>query len=169
MAVSSSGTPARGDAGPAVDDEVTGLHGGGKAAATAQHSADTGHQLGHLEGFDDVIVGAPVESAQPVVESVARSQHDQSDIAPLADDVGQRESVATRQHDVHDDQVRPVAVEHPLQTLAVDAAGRGVPGRGERVDDHLADGHRILDHQHPRSSTIGVRGSAHGSILAGVL
>ena len=56
-------------------------------------------------------VGAAVEAAQPVGETVACGQHDQADVAPLPDDVGQCEPISPRQHDVDDDQIGPVAVE----------------------------------------------------------
>ncbi|MNF92432.1 hypothetical protein D3C84_750770 [compost metagenome] len=68
---------------------------------------DSRRQLRQGEGFDQVIVGTGLEALQPVVELVARSQHDHRGVAPgiFAQAFAQGVAVDARQHDVEHDQV----------------------------------------------------------------
>lgn len=131
---------ARGDPGAEVQRNVAHLNHLRQPSAPAQHRADPRHQLGQLERLDDVVVGTAVEAAQPVRQPVASGDQDDSDVAPFADDIDEREPVAARQHHVEHHEIGPHAVEHRFQPAAV-AAGVGVIADiGERLADHLPDG-----------------------------
>jgi len=63
-------------------------------------------QLGHGEGLDHVVVGAQVEAPHPVLDGVARGQHQHRDRALGRPQAPQRlESVHLRQADVENHQV----------------------------------------------------------------
>ena len=59
-----------------------------RAGAAASATADRTHARRHLlgrEGLDDVVVGTAVETPQPVLQQVARRQHEhRRDVAALA-------------------------------------------------------------------------------------
>ena len=127
-----------------------------------QHRADPRHQLLHRERLDDVVVGARVESAQPVALLALRGQHDERDVPggiASAKPACELQAAHAGQHPVEQNEVRT-----RLRDLAVRLHGirhgAGVePGPRQCELHHLADGGLVLDEKNTlahrrRSSSI---------------
>ena len=72
----------------------------------SQQGAHPGAQFIHLEGFDQVIVCAAIQTADAVFERVTRRQHQDRGIdALVAQGLAYTQTVFLRQHDVEDDDV----------------------------------------------------------------
>ena len=131
-----------------VDDDVAGFDRRAEAACPPQHSTDASEQLFERERLDQVVVGAELETAQPVLDRVARGQEDDRQITGGAQLPRQREPVAARkQHIEHgkvggggEDQVRP---------RVVGEAGDGNPFPSQRPLDRLSYRLLVLDQHHP--------------------
>src|SRR5579859_3746142 len=98
-------------------------HGVGQLAGSlgaAQERLDAGQQFGYFEGLGQVIVGAQLQSCDPVVDTSASGQHQNRQIdvamAQLPADV---ESAAARQHDVENGQIEVAAGGLNQPVLAV--------------------------------------------------
>ena len=89
--------------------------------AAAEHRADAREQLGQRERLDQIIVGAQVQPAHPIVDAVARGQdqHRRLDLA-LPQRLQDLEPAAARQHQVEHDQVERfcVGAEKPSSPVA---------------------------------------------------
>ncbi len=86
-------------------------------ALAAQDRLHARHQLARLERLGHVVVGAKLESDHAVHHVAARGQHDDRDVAFLADLAAQRKAVHLGQHHVEDRRV-VVHGAQPGQTLA---------------------------------------------------
>ena len=86
-------------------------------AATPQHCLDAGIELGHIEGFDHIVVGAGTQPANPLVLLVACGQHNHRNrIARFADLAQYGAAVDVGQPHIEQDQGRRVA-SHAHQRL----------------------------------------------------
>ena len=165
----------RGDTGFDVEHHVAELHDLWQSAAAAQNRPDPGHQLGQLKGFDDVVIGAAIEAAQPVRQGVTGGDQHNSGLAPASDNIDQGEAIPPGQHDVEHHQIRAHAVENIFQLGPVPASVDVVAGLGQRFADHFPNGVGVLDHQHARGAdaesagaargVVGTRGNSHGFIV----
>src|SRR5690606_34101156 len=75
-------------------------------AYPAQHGIDPRHELVDVKRLRHVVVRAKLESADLVGLLAPRRQHDQRSPSPLSQHATQRESVASRQHEIEQYQVR---------------------------------------------------------------
>ena len=104
-----------------VDDQfvVRQLLGGGLllCAGAAQHGMDARQYLLHLEGLDDVVVGAAFQPGHPVLQLTLGGKHDDGRLSALPDLLQHRPAVHHRQHNVQQHQI---GLERPeqLHTLA---------------------------------------------------
>ena len=70
-------------------ERAVGQQGLAVAAVAAQDGAHTGLQLRHVEGFDDVVVGAAVQSVEAAVEVVAGGNDEDGGFAAFVSDLGE--------------------------------------------------------------------------------
>ena len=76
----------------------------------AQQSLHTRLKLTELKGFGQVVVGAHVQTQHPVGHAGTRGQnHHRHRIGPLAQRLQHRQTIAPRQIQVQQDQLKPVA------------------------------------------------------------
>ena len=74
----------------------------GAAARAAQDGLQPRHQLARLEGLGQVVVGAELQADDAVHDLAARGEHDDRQVALLADGAAQLEAVHLGQHHVED-------------------------------------------------------------------
>src|SRR5882762_8640127 len=100
---------------------------------------DAGKQLGEVERFRDVVVGAALEPAHARLELVlGGEQQDRGRNAALAELRDNREAVAARQHDVEDDAAE-FALERAFQrAIARVGLGDAVAFFAERLAQKAA-------------------------------
>ena len=77
----------------------------------AEHRIDSGNELFHLEGLDDVIVGAHLQALDAVKDLAFGGEHDDGNLAGLPDLGAYCPAVHHRQHDVQQDQIRHLLLE----------------------------------------------------------
>ena len=94
--------------------------------AAAKHGRHPGKQLAQRKGLGDVVVGAQLQPDHLVDLTFLCRQHDDRDIALLAEDATNLEAVQLGEHEVQQDQVRARAA-----------------GLGHAVGAVLGDGHRV--------------------------
>jgi hypothetical protein len=107
-------------------------------ALAPQYGLHARHQLARLKGLGQVVVGAQFQADHAVHHVAARGQHDDRDVAFLANLAAQREAVHLGQHDVQDGRVvgagaqfgQPLAgaqgaVQHEVKTREVGGQRRG--------------------------------------------
>jgi hypothetical protein len=93
-------------------------------AAAAQEGTNSRQQLRERKGFDEVVVGAAVESVHTIVDGVlGRQDQDGSPERMLAERGENLETVASRQHKIEDHKIERLVVheEKPFLTRARDA------------------------------------------------
>ena len=80
---------------------------------------DAGQDLLHLKGFDDVIVGAPLQALHLVVGLALRGEQDDGGLVGLPDLLEDRPAVHDREHDVQQHQlgVEGAVQLHPLAAV----------------------------------------------------
>ena len=117
------------------------------ALGAAQHALDAGQKLARIEGFGDVVVGAGLQ-ADHAVDGIARGRHhDDADPAALfAQPAGDGEAVLAGQADIEQDQGRQLALDHAAQARPRFEAGDAETLAAEIVEQKLALGCFILDH-----------------------
>ena len=88
-----------------------------------QHGVDPGDELLHLEGLDDVVVGAHLQTLDAVEDLALGGEHDDGHPAGLPDLGGDGPAVHHRQHDVQQDQIRRLPLEflHSPSAVSGDA------------------------------------------------
>ena len=86
-------------------------------AEAAEHRVDAGQHLLHLEGLDDVVVGAPLQAGHLVLGLSLGGEHDHRGLVALPDLLEHRPAVHHRQHDVQQHQVGVEGAEQ-LHALA---------------------------------------------------
>ena len=85
--------------------------------AAAQQGLDVRHQFARLEGFGQVGVGAELQAHHAVHHVAARGEHDDGDVALLADGAAELEAVHLGQHHVEDGGFKRAAAQ-ARQSLA---------------------------------------------------
>src|SRR6185312_11645424 len=95
----------------AVQLEGIDLEGGvGGALPAPQQGADAGAQLTEAEGLDDVIVGAEIEAAHPVLDPSLGGEQEHREVGLFLAQVGKNiEAVAAGEVDVEHQQIEVVA------------------------------------------------------------
>ena len=126
--------------------------GRGLAALAAQHGAHAGQQFADLEGLEDVVIGAGVQSGDAVVQGVAGGDDEHRQGGGLAADAAQYlQAVAAGQAEVQQDEVvvlgaqgreGAVAILHPVGCPGgiVQGAVDGVADHGVIFDEEDAHG-----------------------------
>jgi len=114
----------------------------------AQQGAHPRHELARAEGFRQVVVGADLEAEDLVRLFPARGEHQDRDIALPADAAADLEPVRGRDHEVQNDEGRPLARELPQRRLAVRHDPAGEAGRLEVLLDEPRDLRVVLDDEH---------------------
>src|SRR5262249_32306212 len=77
--------------------------------ATTQERPNSRQQLGERERFDQIVVGAAVESLHPILDGVLRGQDQDGSLEPAPAQCGQHlESVSSWEHEVEDNEVECV-------------------------------------------------------------
>ena len=123
------------------------------SACAAQESLRTRDELLWMERLGQVVIGADLEADDLVGDLVAGGQHDDRDLALLADLLADGEAVDSRQHNVEDHQVRLQLAEpghglrpvpHPLDlvALACQVQARQLNDVLLIIDDHDPRAHR---------------------------
>jgi hypothetical protein len=111
--------------------------GRGSAAQRRSHAAA---ELANRERLRDVIVGAELETQHLVDLVVARSQHDDRDVATSPQLLADLEAVHLRQHEVEDDEIDSVLIEPAKRLLPIVRLDHAVPVALERIRQQLLDG-----------------------------
>ena len=104
----SNGLPVAGDfGGTEINPDTAELHDGGvRGAGASEERLHAGQQLGHVEGLDQVIVGAEPEAGHAVGHLASGGKHqDGRGDAGLAKLAAHLEAAASGEHDVQEDQV----------------------------------------------------------------
>ena len=120
-----------------------------------QHRVDAQHQLPRAERLGDVVVGAQLQAHHPVRLGAQGGQHDDRDVAGLAEGPAHLEAVDPGQHQVEHHQVGRPLSEQPQRRLAGVGLER-VVAVGAQVGEHDLAHRRVVvnDHHagHARSS-----------------
>ena len=88
-------------------------------AAAAQEGTDSRQQLRKRKGFDEVVVGAAVESVHPIVDGVLGGQDQDGRRESLLAERGENlEAVAARQHEIEDHKIERLVVHEEKSFLA---------------------------------------------------
>jgi hypothetical protein len=117
---------------------------------TWDEGPEAGEELAEREGLGQVVIGAAVETGDPILHRVPCGEHeDGRPAAAVADPAADLEAVHVRQHDVQDDHVVGVLGRGPDR---VGASRRDVDGVGLLLEPALEEaGHLqlVLDDQDP--------------------
>ena len=115
--------------------------------AAAQHGVDAGHQLLHLEGLDQIVVGAHLQTGDAVVDLAFSRQHDDGCLGLFPDVGADGPAVHHRQHDIQQHHVRrlPVVLLHGLAAVIGDADVKAL--LLQIHPDQVGNIAVILDHQ----------------------
>ncbi len=119
-------------------------------ADTPEHGADAGHQLGHGEGLDDVVVGAGVQAADAVSLFAPGGEHDDRQVAGLIARAQAPADLHARhlgQHPVQQDQVRRLLVDHHQRQVPVAGDADAIAFLVEIVLEQGGQGILVLDHK----------------------
>ncbi len=74
------------------------------ALESPQEGMHAGEELFHAEGFCEVVIGSAVKAADPVVDLVFRSEHEDGDlVAMLAQGFAEGEAIELGHHDIEQD------------------------------------------------------------------
>ena len=137
----------------AVDGEVAGvqdvrLGGGELAVGAAQQRADAGDELAQVVRLGEVVVGAHLEAEDLVHLVGLHGEHEdglpQAELAQLAAEV---EAVAVGQAHVEDDELRGVVAGEGDAAAAGGLPVHLVALGADALDEGLADGRVVLDHE----------------------
>ena len=142
-----------------VDHQVAHRDGDPTGPAPAQHGVHPGHQLGHGERLDQIVVRPGAEPVQPVGRGVPGGQHQHGRGAGSAAPPPAARTRPARQHHVQDHQVRPEDAEPTFQVGPV--GGRRRP-RTRGPDRAVTTGSRMAS----LSSTTRIRAAVTRVILA---
>ena len=139
----------RGRARRRVEGDATGLENGAeRRARPPQQSPAAGEEFLHLEGLDDVVVGAGVETGDPLVERTTRRGDDHRRRKPGRPAPPQPiDAVAVGQAEIEDDDVETGDVERRGGGLEITDRVRREAAAPEAVDDEAGEPSIVLDHQ----------------------
>lgn len=126
--------------GGGVDGDVSdGKFGAAFASVAADDGADAGNELGEVEGFGEVVVGAVVESLDLVADRVECGEHEDGGLLFGAEFLEDFPAIHDGHEDIEDDEV-VVPVEGLVETFL--PVGRRVGGEGffaQGFNDDLAE------------------------------
>src|SRR5439155_21590061 len=115
-------------------------------------------ELGKRERLDEVIIGARIQAGDPVLDGIARREHQHRCPNPAREQPSAGlESVDSRQHHVEDDCVVVVGARHPQGVLAGLGDIRRQPFPRQPTMDQARHPQLVLDDKHP-----------HGHILPAI-
>ena len=122
-------------------------------ALDPQQRADTGEQLGLMDGLGQEVVGPGVEAFHALLAGIERGHHHDRQHGGgrvLADRATHVVAAHARHHDVEQDEVRRVALDHAERLGAGGGGERGVAARGEDVGQQLDVAGRVVDDEDAR-------------------
>ncbi|MNY22944.1 hypothetical protein D3C86_1565850 [compost metagenome] len=121
-------------------------HGFGASGAAADQRAHAGQQLVHVIGFDDVVVGARVQSGDAVADRVARGgdEHRRAVLA-CAQIAQQCQAVALGQAQIQQDEVVGVGAQRKFGGVAVLDPVNGIVLRAQAVQYAFTDHDVVFD------------------------
>ena len=146
---------ARRDVAARVDDDVA-RHVRARAllAAAAQQRLQARGQLGDRERLDEVVVGARLQPGDAVLDLVARGQHADGDVDPVAaQPAHDADAVEARHRDVEHDHRRLVLRHGGERLHTVVGGGHGEALEAERALEGLPDGGLVVDDEDQRFAT----------------
>ncbi len=136
----------------AVDGELRVLLDPGAAARGLAEAAQDGLDAGFDDlgagGLDDVVVGARFEADDHVEVVPPRGQHDDRDLAGLADPAADLHPVDPGQHEVEQDQFRAEGAHQGEAALAGVGGAHLVAAAAQAQAHSLPDGRVVLDQQY---------------------
>ena len=123
--------------------------------ASAYEGAQAREELGEGERLYEVVVGAHVEAGDPVLDGVARSQHEHGrPDAPATETPASLEAVEPGKHDVEHDRVVVVRRGHPERIFAGSSEVCRESLLHEPASDQGCHPHFVLDDQDAHRFTI---------------
>jgi hypothetical protein len=131
--------------------------GGGIGPSPPEDAAHPRQQLSQLERLGDIVVGADLQSGDPVDQVVLSAQHDDAALAFPAQAGGQRQAVLSGQLDVENDEVRRPGLEDPLHGRAVAGLADLEAFGAQIIADHFPDLRVVV---HDQDVLAGVRDAA---------
>ena len=123
---------------------------GQRRAGTPDNGAGAGHQFVGRKRLDHVVVGAGIETANPVTFLAAGRQHDdrrRPGFPPLPDHPANLDPRKAGQHPVEHDQVGAFLVDHDQGFLTVHRGQRIETGALEVVPQHLHERRFVFNDQ----------------------
>ncbi len=123
--------------------------GGGGGRVAAQQGAQPGEQLLHVEGLDQVVVGAGVQAGDPVRDLHPGGEHQhRGAVAGLAQPAADLQPVRLRHHHVEHQDVRALLGEDGQGLGTVRGDAHPVALQHQRAAERFADGPVVLGDQH---------------------
>jgi len=144
--------------GQAVQGQVLEAHGGVAVAVvgSSQQGTHARHQLPEGEGLDQVVIGTGVQARHPVVDLIARGQHQhRRAIAPGAQAPTHLQTPQVGHRDIEDDCLDGRVGQHLKGLIAIPGQGHPVALERQRSRERLLHGGLIVDHEY--ASRIGHR------------
>ncbi len=135
----------------------TSERGAAAGRAAPQERANARQQLAPLEGLDQVVVGAAVEPADPVVGLRARGEHEDRHVAlgaQLAADLG---SVQPGEAEIEHDEVGDEGMRLVKRLDAVARGAHLVALVAKRPAENVRDLRIVLDDEHPTAALVAIR------------
>ena len=149
MAVRGIRRPAAGHlAGDAIHGEIGEfVHLVALGLGAAQEGAHTGEQFFQVERFDQVIIGAGIETLDAILDGILGGQHQDGQTASHAQAAADLEPVHAGQHPVQDDQVGVMIVGQIQSGATFGGDVDQVAFIGKAALEHFQDGRVIFDDQ----------------------
>ena len=146
---------ARGDVAPRVDDDVPRhVRARPLPAAPPQQRLQPRGQLGDRERLDEVVVGARLQARHAVLDLVARGQHADGDVDPVAPQLPHdADAVEPGHHHVEHDHRRRALRDGGERLQTVGGGGHGKALEAERALEGLPDSGLVIDDEDERFAT----------------
>ena len=130
-------------------------HRGPLGRCTPDERAQASEQLVERKGLREVVVGARVETRDPVFDGIARGehQHGRPDFA-RAQLAADGEAVEARQHHVEDDHVERRCLRHPDSVLPTRGDVDRVSFLAQAAGQQFGELAFILDNEHTHSGIV---------------
>ena len=144
--------------------------GGGPLLGAAQDRADAQGELARAERLDDVVVGADLETGDPVLLLAARGEHDDGQVGALGPQPSaDLEAVDAGQHEVEDDEVGRRGRRDREGGQAVGRVRGLEPVATQVAEDDLGHGEVVVDDEHAgHGPSVGSGRSGDGVAAASV-
>ncbi len=114
----------------------------------AKHGVGARNDLLRIEGLDDVVVGAAIQSDDSFGVAISGRQHDDRDVRLPAQDPAQLHAVETRKHEIEDYQVWSEMTGQGQTGLAVVGNVGGEPGALKIQLHPVRDPRIVFDYQY---------------------